>query len=327
MCADGAKRALITGITGQDGSWLAELLLAEGCEVHGLVRPGTEIGRTRLADVANHPLLRVHEGLIEDVSGMTAVLLAAEPDELYHLAGQTRIVESVQAPERTFDVVARATVSLMESVRRVSPRTRVMYAGSSEVFGRPEAHPQNELTPFRPVTPYGVAKAASTRWVAMCRDRYGLHAGTAILFNHESERRGADFVTMKVCAAAAAIRAGLQEGLTLGSLDVRRDWGDARDYVRGMRLMLRHEQPDDYVFATGETHSVRELVEVAFDEAGLDWSKHVRHEPAFDRPGEAREMRGDPARAESVLGWRRETGFDALIRRMTRSELRRHGID
>jgi GDPmannose 4,6-dehydratase len=320
-------RAFITGITGQDGSYLAGLLLEKGYEVHGGLRRGRAPERSPLRHLWENPSVRerrlfLHEADLTNPAALAQALNKADPDEVYHLAGQSHVGRSFAIPERTTELIALATVRLLELLRRRERPPRLFHASSSEIFGRPAQSPQTETTPVAPVNPYGCAKAFAHRMVTVYREAHGLFACNGILFNHESPRRGEDFVTRKICRAAAAIARGRQRELRLGNLDARRDWGHARDYVRAMWLMLQQPGADDYVIATGETHSVREVVELAFAEAGLDWRRHVKTDPRFFRPTEPFTLVGDAAKARDRLGWRPETGFATLIREMTRAELR-----
>jgi GDPmannose 4,6-dehydratase len=321
-----AKTALITGITGQDGSWLAERLLADGYSVHGWVRQLSTVPQSRIAHLVQTPGLALHEGRLDDVDQLASLVERHGVQEIYHLAAQSSAALSLQEPASTCDSIAGGTTHLLELMRLHAPQARLFLAGSSEVFGRPAGGLQDESTPFRPVTPYGCAKAFATQLAGVYRSQFGVFVSVGILFNHESERRGRDFVTAKICRAAAAIRAGHEERVTLGSLDARRDWSDARDVVRGMWLALQQEAADDYVFASGVTHCVQDVVEVAFAEAGLDWRKHVVQAPGLVRTTDPVNMCGDASKAARVLGWRAETSFEELIRRMTRHELKTHGI-
>ncbi|HPU57639.1 MAG TPA: GDP-mannose 4,6-dehydratase, partial [Verrucomicrobiota bacterium] len=271
-------RALITGITGQDGSYLTELLLSKGYEVHGIIRPGRSPAQSHLAHLVSDPgvyqrRLFLHFADLDDSDALREAVQRSAPDELYHLAAPSRPGLSFKFPEAACSQIGVGTVRLLEAVRTLSKPPRFFHASSSEVFGRPEAQPQDETTPFRPVTPYGAAKALASQMVSIYRDAYGLFACNGILYNHESPRRGEDFVTQKVCRTAAAIKLGRATELQMGSLAGRRDWGDAREYVRGMWLALQHDTPGDYVFATGQLHSVQDVVEIAFDVVGLDWKQ------------------------------------------------------
>ena len=311
------KRALITGITGQDGSYLAELLLDKGYEVHGMVRPRGE-----------HPPARpvrdevvIHTGDLLDEGSLTRVLSECQPDEVYNLAGTSFVAASWSDPVRAAESTAAAVARLLESVRRVVPEARYYQASSSEIFGLAETAPQNEHTPVRPRTPYGAAKAYAHFLTVTYRESRDLFAASGILYNHESPRRGLEFVTRKVTHGAAAIKLGLQEDLALGNLDAERDWGYAKDYVEAMWLMLQQDEPDDYVIATGEAHSVRELVDVAFARVGLDPEGHVRIDPRFLRPAEVEHLVGDASKAREKLGWEPRTSFEDMVRLMVDSDL------
>jgi len=319
-------RALITGITGQDGSYLADLLLDKGYDVHGLVRSSSALQSSRLKDLTNNPeiyprRLFLREGSFEDPASLRRILAESEPDEIYHLAGQTNVALSFQRIEATSELTAMGTLRLLEAMREDRPQGRLFHASSSEIFGCPEKVPQDEQTPFRPVTPYGCAKAFATQMVSIYRQSFGLFVSNGILYNHESPRRGEGFVTQKICRAAAAIHEGRQQELLLGSLTAQRDWGDARDYVRGMWLVLQHPAAEDFVFATGELHSVQEVLELAFGAVGLDWRQYVKHDAKLLRPEGPARLVGNPAKAERWLGWHRTTTFEQLITEMTRAAL------
>jgi GDPmannose 4,6-dehydratase len=310
------RRALITGITGQDGSYLAELLLEKGYEVHGLVRspvsPDSPLPRSRLI---------LHPGKIEDEASLRLTVSEAAPDEIYHLAGPSRVGQSFTEMENVCEVVSLGTLRLLKVVQESAPTARFFHASSSEVFGRPECSSQDEQTPFRPRTPYGCAKTFATHLVSFYRQSLGLFAVNGILFNHESPRRDSYFVTQKICRAAAAIRQGRQQELLLGNLEARRDWGDARDFVRGMWLALQHPAAEDFIFATGELHSIGDVVEVAFGVVGLNWRDHVRHDASLLRPTEPGWLIGNPAKARRLLGWECQRSFRELIEEMTRAAL------
>jgi GDPmannose 4,6-dehydratase len=314
-------RAFITGISGQDGSYLAELLLEKGCEVHGLVRRSLVHHRNLahlLQDPATHGRrLFLHEGDVTDVALVRGVLADISPDEVYHLAGQTHVGLSFEMAETTCELVAMGTLRLLEIIRGLPRPPRFFHASSSEIFGRPDSCPQDEQTPMRPVNPYGCAKAFATQMVSVYRQRFGLFACNGILYNHESPRRGENFVTRKICLGAAAIKAGRQTHLTLGNTSARRDWGDARDYVRGMWLMMQQSAAQDFVLATGEMHSVQEVVELAFGALGLDWKAHVVSDPALIRPEETFSLAGNPLKARSLLQWQPKACFKDLIVEMT----------
>ena len=323
------KRALITGVTGQDGSYLAELLLERGYEVHGLMRRCSSFNTGRVDAIYSDPHERgarffLHFGDLADGASLRRVLADVAPDEIYNLAAQSHVRVSFAQPEYTADVVATGTLRLLESVRDYVERSgrapRFYQAGSSEMFGA-SPPPQNERTPFYPRSPYGVSKLAAHWHCVNYREAYGLFICNGILFNHESPRRGETFVTRKVTRAVGRIQHGLQDRLYLGALSARRDWGFAGDYVEAMWRMLQCDQPDDFVIATGACHSVGELVEEAFAHAGLDWRRYVRLDPRYCRPTEVDHLRGDAARAHERLGWRPTVGFGALVRMMVEHDL------
>lgn len=321
-----AKIALITGITGQDGSYLAELLLREGYTVHGTVRRTSTLSRSRLQHLYTDPALYnqrlfLHYADLDDPTTLRRILTKAAPDEIYHLAGQSHVGLSFEIPESTCDMTAMGTLRLLEIIRDLPKAPRVFHASSSEIFGRPAIAPQDENTPFLPVNPYGCAKAFATQMVRIYRDAFGLFACNGIAYNHESPRRGENFVTRKICRGAAAIKLGLETELTLGDTSARRDWGDAREYVRAMWLALQHETAGDYILATGRLHSVQDIVEQSFHAVGLDWRQHVRQDARLLRQAEPHQLVGNPARARDVLGWEATTRFADLIREMTLSEL------
>src|SRR3954465_3194781 len=314
-----AKRALITGITGQDGSYLAELLLEKGYEVHGMVRRASTEKFDRIEHLRER--IELHQGDLLDHRSLTDTLKAARPDEIYNLAAMSFVGLSWIQPVLTAEFSGVGVARLLETVREVAPEARFYQASSSEMFGKVREVPQNELTPFHPRSPYGVAKVYGHFITVNYRESYGLHATSGILFNHESPRRGREFVTRKITWHAAAIKLGLRQQLALGNLDAKRDWGYAKDYVEAMWLMLQHHEPGDSVIATGQTNTVGRCVEVAFDEAGLDWKQYVRLDPAFLRPAEVDLLVGDPAKAKRELGWEPKTTFEELIRLMVRSDL------
>lgn len=320
------RTALITGITGQDGSYLSELLLSKGYFVHGLVRRTSSLERSRLRHLYSNTeiygnTLHLHYCDLEDATTLRRIFSKVNPSEVYHLAGQSHVGLSFEIAESTVDSVAVGTLRLLEILRDLSVAPRVFHATSSEVFGRPSTIPQDENTPMAPVNPYGASKAFATHLCRIYREKYGLHLVNGILYNHESPRRGENFVTRKICRAAAAIRLGLQESLVLGDTSSKRDWGDARDYVRGMWLALQHPEADDFTFATGVLHSVRDVVDRAFAEVGVDVSQHLVRDDRFLRGTESTCLVGNPAKAERVLGWTRETDFDGLIRWMVQAEM------
>lgn len=319
-------RALITGITGQDGSYLAEALLADGFEVHGLVRPHRDLATSAIAHLVNDPALHgqrlfLHHADLAEPATLRRALLAARPDELYHLAGPSHVGLSFELPESTCHTVAFGALRWLELLRDLPRPPRFFQAASAEIFGRPALAPQDEQTPSAPVTPYGCAMAFARHLVGVYRASYGLFACCGILYNHESPRRSASFVTRKICRAAAAIRQGHQQELWLGDLDAARDWGHARDYVQAMRLMLRHDPPADYVLATGQLHTVRDVLDIAFGVVGLDWRHYVKSDPRLLRPAEPGRLVGNAAKAQRDLGWWPATSFEDLIREMTEAEV------
>ncbi|MFI5005861.1 MAG: GDP-mannose 4,6-dehydratase [Solirubrobacterales bacterium] len=314
-----AKKALITGITGQDGSYLAELLLEKGYEVHGLIRRSSSFNTWRIDSVRDR--LKLHYGDLVDQNSLMRTLEAIQPDEVYNLAAQSHVKVSFEMPEYTTDVTAMGVLRVLDAVRELSPTTRVYQAGSSEMFGLIQENPQTERTPFHPRSPYGVSKVFG-HWMAVnYREGYGMHVSNGILFNHESPRRGENFVTRKITMGLAAIRKGKAKELRLGNLDAQRDWGFAKDYVEAMWLMLQQEKPDDYVIATGETHSVREFLEEAFAYAGLDWKDFVKVDPKYFRPAEVDLLLGDPSKAKRILGWEPKVTFKALVRLMVDADM------
>jgi GDPmannose 4,6-dehydratase len=318
------RKALITGITGQDGSYLAEWLLERGYEVHGTTRQYPLPECSRIGHLCGSPeagpRVVLHLASLEEPATLRRALLAADPDEVYHLAGQSHVGLSFEQPEATCNATGMGAVRLLELLRELKRPSRLFQASSAEVFGRPACSPQDEDTPVRPVTPYGCAVAFATHLARSYRVNYGLHACCGILYNHESPRRGDRFVTRKITRAAAAIKLGQQETLTLGNLDARRDWGHARDYVQAMWLALQQAEPRDYVIATGCLHTVREVVTTAFGHLGLDWERHVRVDPRFLRPADPQELVGNAARARELLGWTPTTGFEAMIREMVEAD-------
>jgi GDPmannose 4,6-dehydratase len=319
------KRALVTGITGQDGSYLAELLLAKGYEVHGLVRRASSFNTGRLDPIYQDPHdlerhLFLHYGDISDTSSLSELLRSAEPDEVYHLAAQSHVKVSFEIPEYTGDTTGLGTVRVLDAVRRAGLPIRFYQASSSEMFGAAPP-PQSETTPFHPRSPYGAAKVFAFWSTVNYRESYGLFAVNGILFNHESPRRGETFVSRKITRAVARIKRGMQEKLFLGNLDARRDWGYAPEYVEAMWRMLQQDQPDDYVVATGESHSVRDFLELAFQHADLDWTKHVVIDPAYYRPAEVDDLCGDAGKARERLDWAPSTRFKDLVRLMVDADI------
>lgn len=314
-----AKKALITGITGQDGSYLAELLLDKGYEVVGVVRRSSTLNFERIAHIQDQVTL-VPADLLDEVS-LIEVLRDHRPAEVYNLAAQSFVQTSFTQPVLTGETTALGVTRLLDAIRLVDPGIRFYQASSSEMFGKVREVPQRETTPFYPRSPYGVAKVYG-HWITVnYRESYGLHASSGILFNHESPRRGLEFVTRKISHGVARIACGLDDKLALGNLDAKRDWGYAGDYVHAMWLMLQQDEPSDYVVATGETHSVRELCELAFACAGLDWETHVVIDERFLRPAEVDLLVGDPARTCDVLGWKREVDFAHLVGAMVDADL------
>jgi GDPmannose 4,6-dehydratase len=322
------KRALITGITGQDGSYLAELLLSRGYEVHGIIRRASTFNTGRLDHIysdphANKTNLRLHYGDLSDASALARLLSKIAPDEIYNLAAQSHVRVSFDAPEYTTDITATGAVRLLEAIREVGIKPRFYQASSSEMYGKVQEVPQTEATPFYPRSPYGCAKVYAYWITVNYRESYGMHASNGILFNHESPRRGETFVTRKITRAVAHILAGLQKKLYLGNLDAKRDWGYAKEYVEGMWLILQQDKPDDYVLATNETHSVREFLEVAFGHVGLKWQSHVEIDPNYYRPAEVELLIGDYSKAKRVLGWEPKTRFVDLVKLMVDGDLQR----
>jgi len=327
------KRALITGITGQDGSYLAELLLGKDYEVHGVVRRSSSMNRGRIdhlqhANPAHQEGSRfvLHYGDMTDSGGLNRLVKTVRPDEIYNLAAQSHVQISFDQPEYTGDADGLGTTRLLEAIRTTGAPTRFYQASTSEMFGL-TAPPQNEKSPFHPRSPYAAAKLYAHWMTVNYREAHKLFAASGILFNHESPRRGENFVTRKVTRGIAQILAGKMDKLRLGNLDAKRDWGHARDYVEAMWLMLQQDEPDDFVIATGVTRSVREFVEAAFTTAGLDWDKYVVLDEAFMRPAEVHELRGDPSKAEQKLGWKPRTSFEQLVREMLEQDLKLEGVD
>jgi len=321
-----AKKALITGITGQDGSYLAEFLLAKGYEVHGIVRRASTFNRGRLDDVWTDPQLSktrlfLHYGDLGDSASLTRLIVDVKPDELYNLGAQSHVRVSFDNPEYTMDVNATGTLRLLEAIRSSGLTPRFYQASSSEMYGKVHETPQSESTPFHPRSPYAVGKVAAYWATVNYREAYGFHASNGILFNHESPRRGEGFVTRKITRAVAHILAGLQDKLYLGNLDAKRDWGYAKEYVEAMWLMLQQDKADDYVIATGETHSVQDFLEAAFGHAGLDWRKYVAHDPRYLRPSEVDLLIGDASKARKVLRWQPKTTFKELVKLMVDADI------
>ena len=321
-----SKKALITGITGQDGSYLAELLLEKGYEVHGIVRRTSTFNRGRIDPIAedynrDSKRLFLHYGDLADSSALIRLLGSIQADEVYNLAAQSHVKVSFENPEYTSDVVGMGALRLLEAVRQTKPDARFYQASSSEMFGKVKEVPQSENTPFHPRSPYGVAKVFGYWATVNYREAYGLHASNGILFNHESPRRGENFVTRKITRGVARIKKGLEQELVLGNLDARRDWGYAKDYVEAMWLMTQQESGEDYVVATGETHSVKEFLEVAFGIVNLQWQDYVRTDPQYERPAEVDLLIGDATKAAQQLGWKPKTSFQELLELMVKADL------
>ncbi len=315
----GKKRALITGITGQDGSYLAEFLLEKGYEVIGMVRRTSTVNFSRISHIQDK--ITLVSGDLLDQSSLIYILEKYQPDEVYNLAAQSFVPTSFEQPVFTGEVTALGVTRLLEAIRIVNPKIKFYQASSSEMFGKVKEVPQNENTPFHPRSPYGVAKVYA-HWITVnYRESYGIFACSGILFNHESPRRGLEFVTRKVTYNAAKIKLGLAKELRLGNLDARRDWGFAGDYVKAMWLMLQQPEPDDYVVGTGETHSVRELCELAFGYLGLDWKKYVVQDPALFRPADVDLLVADATKARTKLGWKPTVTFEELIKMMVDADL------
>lgn len=320
------KKVLITGITGQDGSYLAELLLSKGYEVHGIIRRASTFNTSRLEHLYTDPhtreaALKLHYGDLSDASALARLIGRITPDEIYNLAAQSHVRVSFDNPEYTTDITATGAVRLLEAIRETGIKPRFYQASSSEMFGKAREIPQRETTPFYPRSPYGCAKVYAYWITVNYRESYGLFACNGILFNHESPRRGETFVTRKITRAVAHIVTGLQDKLYLGNLEAKRDWGYAREYVEAMWLMLQQAKPDDYVVATGESHSVREFLEAAFAHAGLDWRKHVEIDPNYYRPTEVDLLVGDASKAKKQLGWEPKTKFNDLVKLMVDADL------
>jgi GDPmannose 4,6-dehydratase len=315
------KSALITGITGQDGSYLAELLLEKGYEVYGLVRRLSTPNISRIEHISDK--INLVEGDLTDQSSLNGAMMDIKPDEVYNLAAQSFVGTSWNQPVLTGDVTGIGAVRLLEAARHFSKGARVYQASSSEMFGKVQEMPQNEGTKFYPRSPYGCAKVYAYWMCINYRESYNMHVTNGILFNHESPRRGLEFVTRKITDGVARIYHGLSKELHLGNLDAKRDWGFAGDYVEAMWLMLQQESPDDYVIATGKAHSVKEFVEFAFDEVGLDWEKHVVVDPKFFRPAEVDYLIGDYSKAKKVLGWKPKVTFKELVKIMVEADVER----
>jgi GDPmannose 4,6-dehydratase len=313
------KKAFITGVTGQDGSYLAELLLEKGYEVHGLVRRSSSFNTWRIDAIRDRLIL--HYGDLVDQNSLMRTLELVQPQEVYNLAAQSHVKVSFEMPEYTANVTALGVLRLLDAIRDLGLPTRVYQAGSSEMYGLVQETPQSERTPFHPRSPYGAAKVFG-HWLAVnYREGYGLHVSNGILFNHESPRRGENFVTRKITMGIAAIKQSQASELRLGNLEARRDWGFAKDYVEAMWLMLQQAKPDDYVVATGETHSVQEFLEEAFSYVGLDWRRYVKVDAKYFRPAEVDVLLGDPSKAQAALGWKPKVSFKELVRLMVDADL------
>ena len=316
-----SKKALITGLTGQDGSYLAELLLEQGYEVHGLVRRASTPSDERIRHLGDR--VKVAVGDMSDMASLLDVMEETQADEVYNLAAQSFVGDSWRQPLYTGDVDGLGVTRLLEAIRRVRPDARFYQAATSEMYGKVHEVPQSETTPFHPRSPYGVAKVYGFYITLNYRESYGMHASNGILFNHESPRRGMEFVTRKITDAVARIKQGTMTELRLGNLDSKRDWGFAGDYVRGMWLMMQADEPDDYVLATGETHTVREFCELAFERVGLDWERYVVVDERFVRPAEVDLLLGDPGKAGRQLGWEPEVTFQGLVEMMVDADMER----
>ncbi len=320
-----ARTALITGVTGQDGSYLSELLLAKGYTVHGLVRRSSNTVRLRLEHLTGDESiygkrLFLHYADLDDVTTIRRLLLKLKPDEVYHLAGQSHVGASFEIPESTCEFTAMGTLRLLEILRDLEPVPRLLHVSSSEIFGHPERSPQDEQTPLRPVTPYGVAKAFATDMIRVYRESFGFFACNAICYNHESPRRGESFVTRKITRSAVRIQRGLQHELLLGNLDATRDWGYAPDYVEAFWRMLQATEASDLVLASGEPHSVKDWLRVAFEAVGLNWHDYVKLDPRFLRKADPCRLLGDPSRARQRIGWAPTVSFEEMVRAMVAAE-------
>lgn len=321
------KKALITGITGQDGSYLADLLLGKGYEVHGIIRRASSFNTARIDHLYQDPhvngvRLFLHYGDLADSVNLVKLIYQLKPDEIYHLGAQSHVRVSFDIPEYTADVTGVGTIRILEAMREAGVKSRFYQASSSEMYGKVQDVPQKETTPFWPRSPYGVAKVFSYWATVNYRESYGMHASNGILFNHESPRRGETFVTRKITRAVAAIKLGLQKDLYLGNLEAKRDWGYAPEYVEAMWLMLQQDASDDYVVATGETHTVKEFLEHAFGHVDLDWQQHVKHDERYERPAEVDLLVGDPAKAKRQLNWEPKVKFAELVQIMVDADLK-----
>jgi GDPmannose 4,6-dehydratase len=320
------KRALITGVTGQDGSYLTELLLSKGYEIHGIIRRASTFNTDRIDHLYQDPhvngvKLFLHYGDLADSVNLVKLIYDLKPDEIYHLGAQSHVRVSFDIPEYTADVTGVGTVRILEAMREAGVASRFYQASSSEMYGKVQEVPQRETTPFWPRSPYGVAKVFSYWATVNYRESYGMHANNGILFNHESPRRGETFVTRKISRAVAAIKHGLQKELFLGNLQAKRDWGYAPEYVEAMWLILQQDRPDDYVVATGETHTVQEFLEIAFAHVQLDWKEYVKHDERYERPAEVDLLVGDASKAKRAFGWEPKVRFPELVRLMVDADL------
>ncbi len=320
------KKALITGITGQDGSYLADLLLEKDYEVHGIIRRASTFNTSRIDHLYADPhvngvRLFLHYGDLSDSVNLVKLLYELKPDEIYHLGAQSHVRVSFDIPEYTSDVTGVGTIRILEAIREVGLRSRFYQASSSEMFGKAQQTPQTEKTPFWPRSPYGVAKVFAYWATVNYRESYGLCASNGILFNHESPRRGETFVTRKISRGVAAIKHGLQKELFLGNLEAKRDWGYAPEYVEGMWRIVQHGEGDDFVLATGETHTVRDFAEAAFAHANLDWKEFVKHDPRYERPAEVDLLLGNPSKAKKILGWEPKVRFEQLVQIMVDADM------
>ena len=313
------KRALITGIAGQAGSYLAELLLDRGYEVHGVIRRSSSVSTARLASVVHQ--LKLHEGDMLDGSSLMRIVQTVQPDEVYNLAAQSHVRVSFDEPEHTADVGAMGTIRLLEAIRQNARHARTYQSSTSELYGSTPP-PQSETTVFHPRSPYGCAKLLAHSICVNYRESYGMHISCGILFNMESTRRGENFVTKKITRAAARIKLGLQDKLMLGNLDAQRDWGACQDYVRAMHLMLQQDEPDDFVIATGETHTIREFLDAAFSQVDLNWKRYVQIDESLIRPAEVNALRGDASKARRILGWEPTITFKELVASMVDADLK-----
>lgn len=326
------KKAIITGITGQDGSYLTELLLNKGYEVHGIIRRSSSFNTGRIDHIYKDPHIEtnrlfLHYGDVCDSTSLNRLLRSIKPDEIYNLAAQSHVRVSFDIPEYTGDIVGLGTVRILDAILDTGLTTKFYQASSSEMFGKVQQTPQSEKTPFYPRSPYACAKVYAHWLTVNYRESYNLFACSGILFNHESPRRGETFVTRKITRALASILAGKQELLFLGNIDAKRDWGYAADYVEAMWMMLQAEQPDDYVIATGETYSVREFLQESFELVDLDWEKHYRLDPRYYRPTEVDLLLGDASKAHKSLGWKPKVGFKELVHMMVIEDLKLEGLD